>query len=63
MWTDRWRRIAARKSTASLERNEDLAARISDYFAINNMFHDRYDRVLAEPVPEASRGRRGGRRA
>ncbi|MFL9872009.1 anti-sigma factor family protein [Paraburkholderia megapolitana] len=34
-----------------LESNDELAARISDYFALNNMFHERYDRVLAEPVP------------
>ncbi|MGH8778463.1 anti-sigma factor family protein [Paraburkholderia sp.] len=34
-----------------LETNDELAARISDYFALNNMFHERYDRVLAEPVP------------
>jgi len=46
-----------------LERNEDLAARISDYFAINNMFHDRYDRVLAEPVPKRLVDAAGGRRA
>jgi len=29
-----------------LERNPDLAARVSDYFSLNNLLHDRYDRVL-----------------
>ncbi|QCP53470.1 anti-sigma factor [Trinickia violacea] len=36
----------------ALERNPDLAARVSDYFSLNSMFHDRYDRVLSEPVPK-----------
>jgi anti-sigma factor RsiW len=36
----------------ALEQNPELAARISDYFSLNNMFHDRYDRVLSEPVPK-----------
>jgi anti-sigma factor RsiW len=36
----------------ALEQNPELAARISDYFSLNNMFHERYDRVLAEPVPK-----------
>jgi anti-sigma factor RsiW len=35
-----------------LERDEALAARISDYFSLNSMFHERYDRVLNEPVPK-----------
>lgn len=35
-----------------LERDEALAARVSDYFSLNSMFHDRYDRVLSEPVPK-----------
>ncbi|MGE8508903.1 MAG: anti-sigma factor family protein, partial [Paraburkholderia terricola] len=35
----------------ALEQNPELAARISDYFSLNNMFHERYDRVLNEPVP------------
>jgi anti-sigma factor RsiW len=35
----------------SLEQNPELAARVSDYFSLNHMFHDRYDRVLNEPVP------------
>ncbi len=34
-----------------LENNDELAARVSDYFSLNNMFHERYDRVLSEPVP------------
>jgi anti-sigma factor RsiW len=34
-----------------LERDEALAAKVSDYFSLNNMFHERYDRVLSEPVP------------
>lgn len=34
-----------------LERDEALAAKVSDYFSLNSMFHDRYDRVLSEPVP------------
>ncbi len=34
-----------------LETNDELAARVSDYFSLNNMFHERYDRVLSEPVP------------
>jgi anti-sigma factor RsiW len=35
-----------------LERDEALAAKVSDYFSLNSMFHDRYDRVLSEPVPK-----------
>jgi anti-sigma factor RsiW len=35
----------------ALEQNPELAARISDYFSLNSLFHDRYDRVLSEPVP------------
>ncbi|SAL58664.1 anti-sigma factor family protein [Caballeronia humi] len=35
-----------------LETDNALASRISDYFALNNMLHDRYDRVLLEPVPQ-----------
>ncbi|RAR51487.1 anti-sigma factor RsiW [Paraburkholderia unamae] len=34
-----------------LERNPDLAARASDFFALNNLLHERYDRVLNEPLP------------
>ncbi|QGZ59581.1 anti-sigma factor family protein [Paraburkholderia acidiphila] len=34
-----------------LERNPELAARASDFFALNNLLHERYDRVLAEPLP------------
>ncbi|MGF6774241.1 anti-sigma factor RsiW [Paraburkholderia sp. GAS199] len=36
----------------ALELNPELAARISDYFSLNSMFHERYDRVLNEPVPK-----------
>ncbi|MDR5857420.1 anti-sigma factor [Caballeronia sp. LZ062] len=35
-----------------LETDHALASRVSDYFALNNMLHDRYDRVLQEPLPE-----------
>ena len=35
----------------AIELNPALAARVSDYFSLNNMFHERYDRVLNEPVP------------
>jgi anti-sigma factor RsiW len=35
----------------AIELNPALASRVSDYFSLNNMFHERYDRVLAEPVP------------
>lgn len=35
-----------------LETDEALAKRVSDYFSLNSMFHDRYDRVLSEPVPK-----------
>ncbi|CAB3802478.1 hypothetical protein LMG28688_05577 [Paraburkholderia caffeinitolerans] len=34
-----------------LERNPEHAARTSDFFALNNLLHERYDRVLSEPVP------------
>ncbi|KND61984.1 Transcriptional regulator [Candidatus Burkholderia verschuerenii] len=39
----------------AIEMNPALAARVSDYFSLNNMFHERYDRVLSEPVPERLR--------
>jgi len=35
----------------AIELNPALAARVSDYFSLNNMFHERFDRVLNEPVP------------
>jgi anti-sigma factor RsiW len=35
-----------------LETDEALARRVSDYFSLNSLFHDRYDRVLSEPVPQ-----------
>lgn len=34
-----------------LERNPEFAARASDFFALNNLLHERYDRVMSEPVP------------
>jgi anti-sigma factor RsiW len=36
----------------ALEQNPELAKRVSDYFSLNNLFHERYDRVLSEPVPK-----------
>jgi anti-sigma factor RsiW len=35
-----------------MEQDEGLAARIGDYFSLNTMLHERYDRVLDEPIPE-----------
>ncbi|WP_322054313.1 anti-sigma factor family protein [Paraburkholderia bannensis] len=34
-----------------LEHNPELAARTSDFFSLNSLLHERYDRVLSEPVP------------
>src|SRR5215469_7818372 len=34
-----------------LERNPELAQRASDFFSLNNLLHERYDRVLSEPLP------------
>ncbi|SAL26481.1 transmembrane transcriptional regulator (anti-sigma factor) [Caballeronia cordobensis] len=44
---------AARRAQVerAIELNPALAARVSDYFSLNNMFHERYDRVLNEPMP------------
>lgn len=39
----------------ALERDPTLAARVSDYFAQNALFHERYDRVLQEPLPQRLR--------
>jgi len=39
----------------AMERDPGLAARASDYFALNDMFHQRYDRILREPVPPSLR--------
>ncbi|MGF6289292.1 anti-sigma factor RsiW [Paraburkholderia youngii] len=36
----------------ALEQNPELAARVSDYFSLNGLLHDRYDRVLSETVPK-----------
>jgi anti-sigma factor RsiW len=46
----------------ALEQNPELAARVSDYFSLNNMFHERYDRVLSEPVPKRLLSPAPGRR-
>jgi anti-sigma factor RsiW len=35
-----------------LEQNPEMAARVNDYFSLNQLLHDRYDRVLSEPVPK-----------
>jgi anti-sigma factor RsiW len=42
----------------ALEQNPALAAKVSDYFSLNSMFHERYDRVLNEPVPARLRPRK-----
>lgn len=42
----------------ALEQNPALASKVSDYFSLNNMFHDRFDRVLNEPVPARLRPRK-----
>lgn len=34
-----------------LESDPSLANRLSDYFSLNNMLHERYDRVMQEPLP------------
>jgi anti-sigma factor RsiW len=36
----------------ALERNPELAARVSDYFSLNALLHERYDRLLSAPVPK-----------
>ncbi|MGF6963051.1 anti-sigma factor RsiW [Paraburkholderia sp. WC7.3g] len=36
----------------ALEQNPELASRVSDYFSFNGLLHERYDRVLSEPVPK-----------
>ncbi|GAB3627402.1 transmembrane anti-sigma factor [Pandoraea terrae] len=36
----------------ALERNPELAARVSDYFSLNALLHERYDPVLSEPTPK-----------
>ncbi|NIF93427.1 anti-sigma factor, partial [Burkholderia sp. Cy-637] len=54
-----------------LETDHALADRIGDYFSINTLLHERYDRVLDEPLParllppedfapEARQGEAGG---
>jgi len=39
----------------AMARDAALAARVNDYFALNALFHERYDRVLSEPVPKRLR--------
>jgi anti-sigma factor RsiW len=36
----------------AIESDPALAAKVSDYFSLNGLFHERYDRVLSEPVPK-----------
>lgn len=38
-----------------LEQDEALAARVGDYFSLNAMLRERYDRVLEEPLPQRLR--------
>jgi len=38
-----------------LEQDEALAARVGDYFSLNTMLRERYDRVLDEPLPQRLR--------
>jgi anti-sigma factor RsiW len=35
-----------------LERDPELAAKVSDFFSLNALLHERYDRLLSEPVPK-----------
>jgi anti-sigma factor RsiW len=39
----------------AIARDPALGARINDFFALNALMHERYDRVLAEPVPRRFR--------
>ena len=39
----------------AIARDPALAARVNDFFSLNALFHERYDRVLAEPVPKSLR--------
>jgi anti-sigma factor RsiW len=39
----------------AIPRDPALAARVNDYFSLNALFHERYDRVLTEPVPQRLR--------
>jgi anti-sigma factor RsiW len=39
----------------ALERNPELAARVGDFFSLNSLLHERFDRVLDEPVPQRLR--------
>jgi anti-sigma factor RsiW len=38
-----------------LAHNAALAARVSDYFSLNALLHERYDPVMSEPVPQRLR--------
>jgi anti-sigma factor RsiW len=46
----------------ALERDPALAARARDYFALNGLLRERYDRILAEPVPRRLSERASARR-
>jgi anti-sigma factor RsiW len=35
-----------------LETDDAFARRVSDYFSLGNLLHERYDRVLGEPIPQ-----------
>lgn len=39
----------------AIARDPALAQKVNDYFSLNAMLHERYDRVLAEPVPKRLR--------
>jgi len=39
----------------AIARDPALAARVNDYFALNTLLRERYDRVLGEPVPKRLR--------
>ncbi|WP_296661979.1 anti-sigma factor [Paraburkholderia sp.] len=45
-----------------LARRPESAARVSDYFSLNHLLHDRYDRILSEPVPAQLRSAPEARR-
>jgi anti-sigma factor RsiW len=39
----------------AMARDPALAAKINDYFSLNAVLHERYDRTLAEPIPKRLR--------
>jgi len=51
-----------REVEEALERDPALAMRVGDYAALNDLFHQRYDRVLHEPVPSRLRAPAPARR-